>query len=244
MAYKRLLVAQHFGKDTETIRRWSIEFSKHLSQGTNTEGRNKSLYTDEDIETLSLIHTMYDTGHSTEDIRERLEKGEKGIFDGILENKRITLNAVQTTEFNKAMQELEEAKQTIIELRVRLGDFQAGQKEIRTLNQEIGALKYQLEQALKEAPVIVCIYNKTNHKRLVGVGHPAAMPLLIGYMDRQGRQLTKFSLLIEGETIEVYAFAPDRTAPEEQKALEEFIKSHFSALLEGNLFEIQDRNNQ
>jgi DNA-binding transcriptional MerR regulator len=157
MAYKRLQVAQHFGRDTETIRRWSIEFANYLSQDANSLGRNKSNYSDSDMETLTLIRDMYDKGSSVDEIHIALKSGQKGQFDGFLQNTRIQLSESQVAQLKEIAMErdalrerLQDAENTIAGLRARAELVPELQVKIDELNQQIGALKYQLSQNKKD----------------------------------------------------------------------------------------------
>lgn len=153
MAYKRNDVAQHFQRGDETIRRWSIEFADYLSPAANSQGRNKSSYTDADIERLDLIHRMYEKGNSTEDIHLALKSGQKGHFDGILRNLRIVLNETQALQLQQLVARTEEMEREIEGLKRKNSELLAENKSIPALqtkiddlNQQIGALKYQLSQ--------------------------------------------------------------------------------------------------
>ncbi len=157
MAYKRLQVAQHFGRDTETIRRWSIEFSQYLSLAANSQGRNKSIYTDTDMETLSLIRDMYDKGSSAEDIHIALKSGQKGLFDGFLQNARVVLSESQAIELKEIVARNEELETLLADALKKLANSEAKnelipsmQDEIKALNREIGKLQYQLELFTKK----------------------------------------------------------------------------------------------
>jgi DNA-binding transcriptional MerR regulator len=157
MAYKRNDVAQHFQRGDETIRRWSIEFADYLSSTANSQGRNKSSYTDGDMERLDLIHRMYEKGNSTEDIHLALKNGQKGQFDGFLRNLRVVLNEAQALQLQQLVQRTEEMEREIETLKRRNSELLAENKSIPTLqskiddlNQQIGALKYQLSQNKKD----------------------------------------------------------------------------------------------
>lgn len=157
MAYKRNDVAQHFQRGDETIRRWSIEFAAYLSSTANSQGRNKSSYTDADMERLDLIHRMYEKGNSTEDIHLALKSGQKGHFDGFLRNMRVILNEAQALQLQQLAARAEEMEQEIEKLNRRISELTAENKsipalqsEIRDLHQQIGALKYQLSQNKKD----------------------------------------------------------------------------------------------
>jgi DNA-binding transcriptional MerR regulator len=145
MAYKRLQVAQHFGRDTETVRRWSIEFAAYLSHGANSQGRNKSLYTDEDIEKLALIRDMYDGGRSAEDIHIALKTGQKGEFDGFLQNSRVTLTESQSTKLTQLVRRVSELEQALAVSESKNQIIPELQAEIKALNREIGKLQFQIE---------------------------------------------------------------------------------------------------
>lgn len=157
MAYKRLQVAQHFERDTETIRRWSIEFSQYLSHTANAQGRNKSFYTDTDMQTLSLIRDMYDKGSSVEDIHIALKTGQKGQFDGFLQNARVVLSESQAMQLKEIVARNEELESLLADTLKKLANAEAKnelipdmQSKIDELNQQIGALKYQLSQTKKD----------------------------------------------------------------------------------------------
>lgn len=152
MAYKRLQVAQHFGRDTETIRRWSIEFANYLSHDANSQGRNKSSYSDADMETLSLIRGMYDKGSSVEDIHVALKSGQKGQFDGFLQNARVVLSESQAIQLKEIVARNEELETLLADALKKLAASEAKnemipelQEEIKALSREIGKLQYQLE---------------------------------------------------------------------------------------------------
>lgn len=153
MAYKRNDVAQHFQRGDETIRRWTIEFAAYLSSTANSQGRNKSFYTDADMERLDLIHRMYEKGNSTEDIHLALNSGQKGHFDGFLRNLRVILNEAQALQLKELVQRTEEMEREIEVLKRKNSELLTENKSIPSLqskiddlNQQIGALKYQLSQ--------------------------------------------------------------------------------------------------
>lgn len=157
MAYKRLQVAQHFGRDTETIRRWSIEFSQYLSHDANSQGRNKSFYSDTDMQALSLIRDMYDKGSSVEDIHIALKSGQIGQFDGFLQNARVVLSESQAVQLKEIVARNEELESLLADALKKLANAEAKnelipdmQSKIDELNQQIGALKYQLSQTKKD----------------------------------------------------------------------------------------------
>lgn len=157
MAYKRNDVAQHFQRGDETIRRWSIEFAAYLSSTANSQGRNKSFYTDADMERLDLIHRMYEKGNNTEDIHLALKSGQKGHFDGFLRNMRVILNEAQALQLKELVQRTEEMEREIEVLKRKNSELLAENKSIPSLqskiddlNQQIGALKYQLSQTKKD----------------------------------------------------------------------------------------------
>jgi DNA-binding transcriptional MerR regulator len=150
MAYKRSQIAQHFGKDAETIRRWSIEFAPYLSSAANSEGRNKSLYSDEDIATLTLISEMYQTGNNTESIHLALKSGQKGEFNGILQNLRVSLTTTQTTQLREIVDRVNQLEEENTQLRAENKSIPTLQTEIRELYKEIGKLQYQIELLTKK----------------------------------------------------------------------------------------------
>lgn len=158
MAYKRNDVAQHFQRGDETIRRWSIEFAEYLSSTANSQGRNKSSYTDADMERLDLIHRMYEKGNSTESIHLALKNGQKGHFDGFLRNLRVVLNEAQALQLQQLVQRTEEMEREIEQLKQQNSELKSANKvipdlqsKIDSLNREIGKLQYQIELLTKKS---------------------------------------------------------------------------------------------
>src|SRR5688500_1487283 len=105
MDYRRADVARHFNRDIETIRRWTIEFASYLSSDANSQGRNKSRYSDDDMARLSLIRDMYDKGASVSEIHFALKSGQKGQFDGFLQNNRVQLSETDIQQLSEIAME-------------------------------------------------------------------------------------------------------------------------------------------
>jgi DNA-binding transcriptional MerR regulator len=152
MDYKRADVARHFNRDGETIRRWTLEFASYLSPDANSQGRNKSRYSDNDMALLSLIHDMYDRGASVDEIHLALKTGQKGDFDGFLQNTRVQLtqgDIKQLSEIamerDRLAEELQAARETIASLRARADLLAERDAEIARLNRLIGRLEGQIE---------------------------------------------------------------------------------------------------
>lgn len=152
MDYKRADVARHFDRDIETIRRWTLEFASYLSPDANSQGRNKSRYSDTDMAILTLIRDMYDRGASVDEIHLALKSGQKGDFDGFLQNTRVQLTesdvqqlseiAMERDGLRLRVQELERDNARLQAKAEQLSDLQA---EIKELYKEIGRLEERLK---------------------------------------------------------------------------------------------------
>lgn len=152
MSYKRAEVARHFGRDAETIRRWTLEFAAYLSPQANSQGRNKSTYDDNDMAYLSLIREMYERGADATAIHIALKTGQKGQWDGRLQNSTVQLSETdvkQLTEIamerDRLAEELQAAKETIASLRVKADLLAEKDAEIARLNRLIGRLENQID---------------------------------------------------------------------------------------------------
>lgn len=157
MSHKRADVARHFDRDIETIRRWTLEFADYLSADANSQGRNKSRYSDEDMARLSLIRDMYDKGASVDEIHAALKSGQKGYFDGVLQNSRVQLTESDikqlseiAMERDRLKEELQIARETIASLKAKADLLAERDAKIESLNRLIGKLENQIELLKRE----------------------------------------------------------------------------------------------
>lgn len=66
-------MARKLDISTATLRRWSDEFSEHLSQQADSaEGRSHRRYTDEDLDTLLVVKNLMNSGLTYEQARQQL----------------------------------------------------------------------------------------------------------------------------------------------------------------------------
>jgi DNA-binding transcriptional MerR regulator len=79
MEYTSKDLAQRFGVTNETIRAWSIEFKRHLSQGANPGDSRHRRFTFDDLEVLTLVAEMRGNNNTFEDIHASLDSGERGV---------------------------------------------------------------------------------------------------------------------------------------------------------------------
>lgn len=150
MAYKRADIALHFGTHTETIRRWTKEFAAYLSASATS--KTKSSYEHSDVEKLSLIRDMIENGNTSEQIHLALQSGQKGQFDGFLQNSRVQLTESDikqlseiAMERDRLAEELQAARETIASLRAKVDLLAERDAKIESLNRLIGKLENQIE---------------------------------------------------------------------------------------------------
>lgn len=151
MTYKRAELALHFGRDSETIRRWTNEFSEYLSIAA--QSKTKSSYEHSDVERLTLVRDMLESGSSNEQIHLALKAGQTGHFDGFLKNGRVQLSEGQVEQLAIIAQERDELRQEVQELKQALAKANARadlvadkDAEIARLNREIGRLEERLNK--------------------------------------------------------------------------------------------------
>lgn len=155
MAYTRSEVAQHFDTTTETIRRWSKDFSNYLSP--NAYNSNKSEYTDNDMEVLIYIHEAYKRNEKTDDIAASLSVGSRGEWDGYLQKRSVTITESQVAEMHRLTklekeltEELHEAKIKIAVLESQVQGLEKKDQEIIRLNRELAKLELRMEMLQDE----------------------------------------------------------------------------------------------
>jgi DNA-binding transcriptional MerR regulator len=152
MEYASKDLVARFGITGETLRQWTHEFKRHLSEGANPGGGQHRRFTFEDLEVLTLVAEMRQKKHAWEDIHASLDMGERGVpsidpaaliplesqqqlalLHQTIERLREQVNDLKTqlntttTRADRAegaqdslRQQIEEARETIIQLRIRL----------------------------------------------------------------------------------------------------------------------------
>ena len=150
MAYSRSDISHHFQTTPETIRRWSKDFARFLSDGTNDS--NRSQYTDEDMTVLVYVHEAYRRNESTEDIIASVAGGARGDFDGYLKRHSVAITEADAVAINQLRVErdslqaqLIEANQKIAVLESQVSDTEKLRAEIKDLYRSIGKLEMKIE---------------------------------------------------------------------------------------------------
>lgn len=151
MTYKRAELALHFGRDTETIRRWTNEFGEYLSFAARS--KTKSSYEHSDVEKLTLVRDMLEDGSTNEQIHLALKSGQVGHFDGFMKNARVQLSegqveqlAIIAQERDQLREEVQELKQALAKANARADLVSDKDAEIGRLNREIGRLEERLKK--------------------------------------------------------------------------------------------------
>ena len=161
-----------FDVTTQTIRRWTDEFSDFLSTGANPEDGSNRAFTEDDMKVLAVVATVKHSGGTYEDAHARLRAGERGavpeepmskeqqelaISQVIIQNRELR---AQVNELQEAVdvykQQLEDSKREvarlegIIEEKERSsgdsgGEINEARKRIEDLLMKVAVLEYQLK---------------------------------------------------------------------------------------------------
>lgn len=159
MEYQSKELAARWAISGETLRQWSIEVRRHLSDGATPAPGQHRRYTFEDVEVLQLVADMRGKNKSWPDIHTALDEGERGVPEVDpaalipLEGQRqlsVLYNTIETLRADKdaleselrAAQEAGGQKDALNNLLMR--QLEAAQQEIKTLNREIGRLETRI----------------------------------------------------------------------------------------------------
>lgn len=74
-------LASLFSVNTETIRRWTKEFTRHLSVQATPGNSRTRLFNDEDVSVLALVANMKTSRATFEDIHAALDSGQRGEIE-------------------------------------------------------------------------------------------------------------------------------------------------------------------
>jgi len=153
--YTRKQVARHFNKDTETIRRWTLQFEAHLSPLANPPKRKKSSYNDDDMRVLAYVSDRVGIDE-IEAIHAALAAGERGHFDD-LENVSVSLSESDMGRIHDILQERDGLVKKVQSLQIEVStqkaqadylqsELEKARDEIVKLNRQIAVLEYRLDE--------------------------------------------------------------------------------------------------
>ena len=115
-------LSELFGVSNESIRKWCIEFKTFLSPTANPGIGKTRVFTNDDIQVLSLVAERRMSGVAMSDIYAELQNGGRGVLPDLEE---IKFQALEKLEDSKQLQiENEILRDQIAEYRLRLEDLQ------------------------------------------------------------------------------------------------------------------------
>lgn len=141
--YTTSQVAKLFDCSTETVRRWSVEFEKHLQPKAQTGGGLKRNFDDSDLTVFALIHEMKAAGRVFDEIHIALANGERGTPP-------ITdfLAPVDRSRLQTALADIEIYKQALDKAR---SDIAGKDMVIEYLERQIAAKDAEIARLHREA---------------------------------------------------------------------------------------------
>lgn len=170
-AYTTQQIADLFGVSDQTIREWSERFALYLSPSANPGKKKARLYSQQDLQVLSLVSQMKTRRMEYNEIEASLQAGQRGEAPEITPGELSTLqsNEIQrrlTIQIEYLQRQLDEVGQevarlkglevenarlqaTIEALRSQLADQKNNSDQINQLNRLIGRLEYEIETLRK-----------------------------------------------------------------------------------------------
>lgn len=156
MEYQSKELAARWNIVGETLRQWSIEYARHLSDAASPAPGTHRKYTFEDVEVLQLVADMRGKNKSVQEIHDALDKGERGVPEVNpaalipLEGQKQLAMLYSTIETLRADKDALEVhlreslqagreKEALNNLLTR--QLEKAQAEIKALNREIGRLE-------------------------------------------------------------------------------------------------------
>lgn len=144
-------VTKLFDVTGQTVRNWTKEFSVYLSPSATPQSKGaRRTFTIDDLAIFALIVEKTQNGETYEQIKKALENGERAEPPEIIEeapditeqftSREIILVSKITQERDIALGQLKQIKE----------DRDADREKVDRLNQEIGRLKFELEQIKSE----------------------------------------------------------------------------------------------
>lgn len=151
-----------FGKSSETIRQWAIEFRDYLSPGATPGQGRRRIFTEEDLKVFALINEMLKSGSRYGDIGASLFNGARGAIPEAANGHELTIPSTPQyralaarseqwqIERDTARAELKRAKEEVIRLQTHVDILTGVSDKLESATERIGYLTARLEMLAEE----------------------------------------------------------------------------------------------